>query len=110
MNGTELRPPRMKPAPRSGKGWLLVVIAIILGASALLQTVTRNKTIAVGRQQAEVERQIVELDENIRAVEMKIEESLSRKVLADRLASQRTKLRDITPDDIVPVPAPASAP
>jgi hypothetical protein len=95
----------MKPAPRSGVGWLLVVIAIVLGASALLQTVTRNKTVAVGRQQAEVEREIAELDESIRAVEMKIEESLSRKVLADRLATQRTKLRDITPDDIVPVPA-----
>jgi hypothetical protein len=97
----------MKPAPRSGVGWLLVVIAIVLGASALLQTVTRNKTVAVGRQQAEVEREIAGLDESIRAVEMKIEESLSRKVLADRLATQRTKLRDITPDDIVTVPAPA---
>ena len=48
----------MKPAPRSGVGWLLVVIAIVVGASALLQTVTRNKTVAVGRQQAEVEREI----------------------------------------------------
>src|SRR6476469_3427800 len=101
MKDAELRPPRMKPAPRSGVGWLLVVIAIVLGASALLQTVTRNKTVAVGRQQAEVEREIAQLDESIRAVEMKIEESLSRKVLADRLATQRTKLRDITPDDIV---------
>ena len=35
---------------------------------------------------------------------MKIEESLSRKILTDRLATQRTKLRTITPDDIVPVP------
>jgi hypothetical protein len=107
MKDAELRPPRMKPAPRSGVGWLLVVIAIILGSAALLQTVTRNKTVALGRQQAEVEREISALDDSIRAVDMKIEESLSRKVLADRLAAQRTKLRDITPDDIVPVPAPA---
>jgi hypothetical protein len=96
----------MKPAPRSGVGWLLVVIAIVVGASALLQTVTRNKTVAVGRQQAEVEREIAALNDSMRAVEMKIEESLSRKTLTDRLATQRTKLRDITPDDIVPVHAP----
>jgi hypothetical protein len=105
MNDKELRPPRMKPARRSGVGWLLVVIAIVVGASALLHTVTRNKTVAVGRQQAEVEREIARLDESMRAIEMKIEEALSRKNLTDRLATQRTKLRDITPDDIVPVGA-----
>lgn len=106
MNHQELRPPRMKPASRSrGVGWLLVVIAIVLGVSALVHTVTRNKTVAVGRQQAEVEREIARLDESIRALEMKVEEALSRKNLTDRLAAQRTKLRDITPDDIVPVSA-----
>ena len=105
MNEQELRPPRMKPAPRSGLGWLLVVIVIIVGASALLHTVTRNKTVAIGRQQAEVEREIAAFDQSIRALNMKIEEALSRKNLADRLAVQRTKLRDITPEDIVPVPA-----
>lgn len=109
MNHKELRPPRTQAAPRSGVGWLLVVIAIILGASALLHTVTRNKTVAVGRQQAEVERELAALDETMRALDMKIEESLSRKSLADRLATQRTKLRDITPGDIIVVP-PASAP
>ena len=105
MNHKELRPPRMQAAPRSGVGWLLVVIAIILGASALLYTVTRNKTVAVGRQQAEVEREIAALEQNMRAIDLKIEEALSRKNLAARLAAQRTKLRDITPGDIVPVPA-----
>jgi hypothetical protein len=84
---------------------LLVVIAIILGASALLHTVTRNKTVAIGRQQAEMEREIAALDVSIRAVEMSIEEALSRKNLTDRLAAQRTKLRNITPDDIVPIHA-----
>jgi hypothetical protein len=105
MNDKELRPPRMKPAPRSGVGWLLVVIVLIVGASALLHTVTRNKTVAVGREQAAVEREIAALDESMRGLEMKIEEALSRKILTDRLASQRTKLRDITPDDIVLLPA-----
>jgi cell division protein FtsL len=106
MNAQELRPPRMKAksAPRSGVGWLLVVIAIIVGATALLHTVTRNKTVAVGRKQAEVEREIADLDREMRALDMKIEESLSRKHLTDKLAAQRTKLRDITPDDIVPLP------
>lgn len=84
---------------------MLVVIAIIVGGSALLHTVTRNKTVAVGRQQAEVEREIAEIDEAIRTLDMKIEEALSRKNLTERLATNRTKLRDITPDDIVPIPA-----
>jgi cell division protein FtsL len=110
MKTQELRPPRMKPmAPRSGVGWLLVVIAIFVGASALVQTVTRNKTVAVGRLQAGVEQEIAALDQEIRALDMKIEEALSRKNLTDRLAEQRTKLRDIRPDDIVRVPR-ATAP
>jgi hypothetical protein len=109
MKDKELRPPRMKPASRSGGvGWLLVVIAIILGASALLHTVTRNKTVAIGRQQADMEREIATLDVSIRAVEISIEEALSRKNLTDRLAAQRTKLRNITPDDIVPIQAAAA--
>jgi cell division protein FtsL len=106
MKAQELRPPRMMKtaAPRSGVGWLLVVIAIFVGASALVHTVTRNKTVAVGRQQAEVEREIVAYDQEMHALDMKIEEALSRKNLTDRLAAQRTKLRDIQPDDIVRVP------
>jgi hypothetical protein len=109
MKDKELRAPRLQPAPRSGgTGWLLVVIAIILGAAALLHTVTRNKTVALGRQQAEVEREIAALEESMSGTEISIEEALSRKNLTDRLAAQRTKLRDITPDDIVTVPpAPA---
>ncbi len=110
MNDKELRPPRVKPAPRSGVGWLLVVIVLIVGASALLHTVTRNKTVAVGREQSEVEREIAMLDESIRELDMKIEEALSRKNLTDRLAAQRTKLRDITPEEIVLVPAVPAAP
>jgi cell division protein FtsL len=109
MNAQELRPPRMKAAPRSGLGWLLVVIAVVVGASALVHTVTRNKTVATGRRQAEVEREITALEQDMRSLEMKIEEALSRKNLTDRLATQRTKLRDITPEDIVRVP-PAPAP
>ena len=58
-------------------------------------------------QQADMEREIAALDVSIRAVEMSIEEALSRKHLTDRLAAQRTKLRNITPDDIVPIHAAA---
>ena len=70
MNEQELRPPRMKAAaaPRTGVGWLLVVITIIVGATALLHTVTRNKTVAVGRpgdkcpKNEEIERSLQKLD------------------------------------------------
>ena len=109
MNPVEFRTTRPQAGPRSGVGWLLVVIALIVGAIALLHTVTRNQTVAVGRQQAGVEREIAALEQELRALDMKIEEALSRKNLSDRLASQRTKLRDITPDTIVLVP-PTPAP
>lgn len=107
MNPQELRPTRqMKAAPRSGVGWLLVVIAIIVGASALVHTLTRNKTVAIGRMQGEVEREIAKLEQEMRTLDMKIEEALSRKNLTDRLATQRTQLRDITPAEIVRLPPP----
>lgn len=105
MTSQELRPPRMKAAPRSGVGWLLVVITVIVGAVALLHTVTRNKTVATGRKQAEVEREIANLEQEMRGLDMKIEEALSRKNLTDRLATLRTQLRDIAPEDIIRLPA-----
>lgn len=102
MNKNEIRPPRLhrRPAP-SGLGWLIVVIVIVVGASALVHTLARNKTHSIGRQQAAMEREIAGLEEEMRALDIKIEEALSRKNLTDRLAARRTQLRDITPETMI---------
>ena len=100
------RPRRFQPA---GLGWLIVVIVLIVGACGVVHVQTRNKIHALGRQQSEVEREIAALEQEIRGLEMRVEESLSRKNLTDRLAAQRTQLRAITPETLVSMP-PSPAP
>lgn len=102
MNSTEIRAPRQSPRrSSSGLGFLLVVIALAVGASALAHILTKNKTHALGKQQGAVEREIVAMEQEVRDLNMKIEESLSRKNLTDRLIAQRSKLKVILPDNII---------
>lgn len=101
MNKNEIRPPDFQRHARPGIAWLLVVITVIIGAAAVVHTLTRNKIHAIGRQQSVVEGEIAGFEDEVRTLEMKIEESLSRKNLTERLAARRTKLRDISPDSIV---------
>lgn len=102
MNTTEIRAPRQSTRrSTSGLGFLLVVIALAVGASALVHILTKNKTHALGKQQGMVEREIVLMEQEARDLNMKIEESLSRKNLTDRLIAQRSKLKVILPDNII---------
>ncbi|CAN5741117.1 hypothetical protein BH11VER1_BH11VER1_08860 [soil metagenome] len=102
MNTTEIRAPR-PPTRRSnsGLGFLLVVIAFAVGAAALAHILTKNKTHGLGKQQGVAEREIVAMEQEARDLNMKIEESLSRKNLTDRLIAQRSKLKVILPDNII---------
>jgi TolA-binding protein len=90
--------------------FLLVVIAISVGTAALVYIFTKNQTYALGRQQTAVEREIVELEEEIRSLNMKVGEALSRKNLTDRLTSQRSKLKNIQPGSIIKVTPAAPQP
>ena len=81
--------------------FLLVVITLAVGASALVHILTKNKTYALGKQQGMIEREIVAMEQEARDLNMKIEESLSRKNLTDRLIAQRSKLKVILPDNII---------
>lgn len=101
MNKNEIRPPALQRKARPGVAWLLVVIAMIIGGAAVMHALTRNKIHAIGRQQSLVEGEIAGFEDEVRTLEMKIEESLSRKNLTERLAARRTKLREISPESII---------
>lgn len=105
MKEPELSLPRNRATPRrSGVAFLLVVIAISVGTAALLHIFTKNRTYAIGRQQELVEREISGLEQEIRTLDMKVGEALSRKNLTDRLTSQRSRLKNIQPESIIKVP------
>lgn len=112
MKEPEISLPRNRATPRrSGVAFLLVVIAISVGGAALLHIFTKNRTYAIGRQQEMMEREISALEQEIRTLDMKVGEALSRKNLTDRLTSQRSKLKNIQPGSIIKVPPePISAP
>ncbi len=102
MNTTEIRAPKRSAGwSNSGLGFLLVVIAFAVGASALFYILIKNKTHALGKQQSLVEHEITKMEQDIRGLNMKIEELLSRKNLTDRLIAQRSKLKAILPENIV---------
>jgi hypothetical protein len=61
----------------------------------LEHVLVKNRIVNLGHQQREVERQIAELDHDVRGLNGRIEESLSRKNLQDSLARHRTRLRPI---------------
>lgn len=96
---------RGKPVRRSrpGLGMLILLLVMAVGAGGLTHILVRNRTHAVGRQQAVVEQEMRELDEKMRSLNIRIEEQLSRKNLTDRLIQNRTKLKSILPENIVRV-------
>jgi hypothetical protein len=106
MKSLEIRPPKHRgPRQRSTMGFLFMIIAFVVGAAGLVHILTKNKTHAIGRQQREVEQEIAVIQQDMRGLNMKIEEALSRKNLTDKLVSRRSKLKAIAPENIVRVSA-----
>ncbi|QIF01355.1 hypothetical protein G5S37_07415 [Roseimicrobium sp. ORNL1] len=113
MKREEINMPRHRNQPRAahaqssqvGLGIVLMLIAVTVGGAALVKTLVKNKTHAIGRDQQAVERQIASLDQEIRALELSIKEVLAPKHLKDRLAAQRTQLKEIEKKNIINVPA-----
>lgn len=97
--------PRTAPPSQFGLGVVLMLIAVTVGGAALTKTLVKNKTHAMGRDQQAVERQIASLEQEIRALELNIKEVLAPKHLKDRLAAQRTQLKEIEQKNIVTIPA-----
>ena len=97
------------PAPvapkqgRSALGVMILLMLVMVGGMGLTHILVRNKTHAIGRQQTAVEKEMGQLQGQMRSLEMKIEESLTRKNLTDRLIQNRTMLKAILPENIVRV-------
>jgi G3E family GTPase len=110
MNREEMNMPRRRNEPRTvqpsqfGLGIVLMFIAVTVGGAALAKTLVKNKTHAIGRDQQAVERQIASLEQEIRALELNIKEVLAPKHLKERLATQRTQLKEIEKKNIVTIP------
>ncbi|HSI63023.1 MAG TPA: hypothetical protein VLE43_07885 [Candidatus Saccharimonadia bacterium] len=111
MKREEINAPRNRQQPRGadqsqfGLGIVLMLIAVTVGGAALTKTLVKNKTHAMGRDQQAVERQIASLEQEIRALELNIKEVLAPKHLKDRLAVQRTQLKEIEKKNIINIPA-----
>jgi TolA-binding protein len=111
MKREEINAPRNRTLPRDahqsqfGLGIVLMLIAVTVGGAALTKTLVKNKTHAMGRDQQAVEHQIASLEQEIRALELNIKEVLAPKHLKDRLATQRTQLKEIEKKNIINIPA-----
>ena|GEM_PF-6325248 len=88
---------------RSALGILILLLVIMVGGVGLTHILVRNKTHAINRQRTTVEREIVEIKERMRSLEIMTEEALTRKNLTDRLIQNRTMLKSILPENIVRV-------
>ena len=85
---------------RRRKVWIYLFVGFIGLASAailLKHTLAKNRIYETGRRQREAEREIAQLHQDIHAINLKIEEALSRKNLMQSLATHRTRLRPIQP-------------
>ncbi len=85
---------------RSRKVWIYLYVGFIGIASGwilLVHTLAKNRIYESGRHQREAEREIAQLHQDIHAINLKIEEALSRKNLMQSLATHRTRLRPIQP-------------
>lgn len=85
---------------RSRKVWIYLFVGFIgiaSGSILLKHTLAKNRIYETGRRQREAERDIAQLHQDIHAMNLKIEEALSRKNLMQSLATHRTRLRPIQP-------------
>lgn len=85
---------------RRRKVWIYLFVGFIgiaCGAILLEHTLAKNRIYDTGRRQREAEREIAQLHLDIHAINLKIEEALSRKNLMQSLATHRTRLRPIQP-------------
>ena len=104
-----------KPQPVARRRWFIYLFVGAIGASCawvlVEHALAKNRLIEISRRQREVEHQISETDRDVRSLELKIGEALSRTNLMNKLAENRTRLRPIVPGAPIIVksaPPPAS--
>ncbi len=89
------------PRARSPRRWAIYLFLSLVGATTgwvlLEHVLVKNRIVQLGHHQREAEREIDDLDREIRGLNLQIEELLTRKNLQDTLANRRTRLRPIRP-------------
>lgn len=113
MNSSEIR--RMDvldlkvPVSKRGRFWfglLVVFITVgVVGVVALAKTLVQNDTHRIESQQTEVEQEMVQLRAQMRSLEIKIEEVLTRKHLTGWLSENGSMLKTILLENIVTIEA-----
>ncbi len=104
---------RNRPRYRNGVR-LPVVVALLLVTAGLIgiglsQVHHRNFTHALADEQREVEKEIRLLQQEISALDLRIESLLTRDKIQPRLSNARTLLRPITKERLIYLPADASS-
>ncbi|MCE9520054.1 MAG: hypothetical protein K8R87_10955 [Verrucomicrobia bacterium] len=90
-------------APRAWlpRRWAVYIFLALISATTgwvlLEHVLVKNRIVNLGHQQQEAEHEIDNLNRDIRGLNVRIEEALSRKNLQSTLAKRRTRLRPIQP-------------
>ena len=94
---------RATPQRRGRSGMLLIVSVICLwfAGIGLVHVLTKNRIYSLGREQRQMENEIVVLKQELRSQDLLWEEARTRKNLMDKLVISRSKLRAIQPSNIV---------
>ncbi len=90
----------------------LVIVTAVLISIALGMVHHQNFAHALSDQQRELEKEVKLLNQEISALDLRIESLLTRDKVQPRLANARTLLRPITKDRLIylpPIPPPATA-
>ena len=102
LPGAALAQPRTyAPASTAWRTFEVTTLLEIASPGGATQAWVPVPAVSSDWQQSLVEGEIAGFEDEVRTLEMKIEESLSRKNLTERLAARRTKLRDISPESII---------
>ena len=95
---------------RSGLVLVVCCVCLWLAGIGLVHVLTKNRIHALGREQRQFEKEIAAISQESRALNLQIEEALSRKNLMDKLSHQRSKLKAIQPASIVRINAAPTLP
>ena len=99
--------------PRLSRRWAIYAFLIAIGATTswvlLEHVLVKNRIVELGHRQRDVEREIASLEHDIRSLNLRQEEVLSRTNLQDKLAQRRTRLRPILPGAPIVIPIKAVA-
>jgi hypothetical protein len=101
MNDFEIGGSASRRGRRSGMVLIVCIVCFWFAGIGLVHVLTKNRIYALGREQRQLENEIVVLKQELRSQDLLWEEARTRKNLMDKLVVNRSKLRAIQPSSIV---------